>query len=63
MMDMSEKKDNPYVSGETCQERMKSAKELVDEKFTSLKNIVVATGAVITIILTAVTFALKLWKG
>jgi hypothetical protein len=59
---MSEKKDNPYVSSATCQERMKAAKDLIDEKFNSLRNIIVATGATTTLIITAVAFALRFWK-
>ena len=60
---MSEDKDNPYVSSETCgafrqgiDQRFVDMQKLVEEKFKTLKTSIVVGFTVSTLIITVVQF-------
>jgi len=67
---MSEKKDNPYVGTSTCEAyregleaRLEAQEKFFEEKFRSIKAVVIAATTTMTLILGAVQVLLTLLKG
>jgi len=67
---MSEKKDNPYVSTDTCtayreglEARLEAQEKFFEEKFRSVKTVVIAATTTMTLVLGTVQVILTLLKG
>ena len=66
---MSGKKDNPHMSIHTCEayrqginDRFTAQEKYFEEKFKSLKNVVLAATTTMTLVLVVVQAILTLWR-